>query len=108
MCFVHKFRKFSNFELRHFRMVPPIFMKMPSKVAQGSKEKKLQNLGARKEFSVKLSREMPAPLLKGYNRVRILAFINGFKCSSGSSLWLQNSQKVAKGISTKLQYMSNY
>ena len=46
ICFVHKSRKFSNFELtldyimlRNFRTVHPIFPKIAPKVAQNFKEK---------------------------------------------------------------------
>ena len=63
--FVHKSRKFSNFEptvdyvmLRDFRTVRPIFQKIAPKVAQDFKEKKSWKLAVRKKNSAKLSREM--------------------------------------------------
>ena len=50
ICFVHKSRKFSNFEptldcimLRNFRTVRPIFPKIAPKVAQNLKEKSLES-----------------------------------------------------------------
>ena len=62
--FVHKSRKFSNFEptldyimLRNFGTGRPIFPKIAPKVAQDFKEKKSWKLAARKKFSTKLSRE---------------------------------------------------
>ena len=54
ICFVHKFRKFSNFEptfdyimLRNFGTVRPIFPKIAPKVAQSFKEK--SNESSRRE-----------------------------------------------------------
>ena len=56
MCFVHKSRKFSNFEptfdcimLRYFRVVCLTFTKIVSKVAQDFKEKKPWKLAVRKK-----------------------------------------------------------
>ena len=84
ICFVHKSRKFSNFEptvdyimLRNFGTVRPIFPKIAPKVAQDLKEKKSWKLVARKKISTKLSRETsrgggirpppPPPALLGLN-----------------------------------------
>ena len=64
ICFVHKSRKFSNFEptvdyimLRNFGTVRPIFPKIAPKVAQDLKEKRHESSWRGKKFSTKLSRE---------------------------------------------------
>ena len=73
ICFVHKSRKFSNFEptfdyimLRNFGTVCPIFPKIAPKVAQDLKKKVLKARGAKKKNPRNLSRETsrgadPAP-----------------------------------------------
>ena len=57
ICFVHKSRKFSNFEptvdyimLRNFRTVRPIFPKIAPKVAQNLKEKSHESSWRGKKF----------------------------------------------------------
>ena len=57
ICFVHKSRKFSNFEptleyimLRNFRTIRPIFPKIAPKVAQNLKEKSHESSRRRKKF----------------------------------------------------------
>ena len=57
ICFVHKSRKFSNFEptldyimLRNFRTVRPIFPKIAAKVAQNLKEKSHESSRRAKKF----------------------------------------------------------
>ena len=57
ICFVHKSRKFSNFEptldyimLRNFGTVRPIFLKIAAKVVQDFNEKVMKARGAEKKF----------------------------------------------------------
>ena len=83
ICFVHKSRKFSNFEptfdyimLRNFRTVRPIFPKIASKVAQTSKKKVMKARVAKKKFREIIARNVeggggriPPPALLGLKKI---------------------------------------
>ena len=83
ICFVHKSRKFSNYEptleyimLRNFRTIRPIFPKIAPKVAQNLKEKSHESSRRGKKFlrNYRAKRRgggadsAPPPALLGLNR----------------------------------------